>query len=75
MNMTPKDLKKWRSKNGFSQAQLAKRLNVDTMTVSRWERGIRAAIPSYLWLALQAIECERKKEMEKGGKENGERLS
>jgi len=75
MNMTPKDLKKWRSKNGFSQAQLAKRLNVDTMTVSRWECGVRAAIPSYLWLALQAIECERKREMEKGGKENGERLS
>ncbi len=73
--MLPQDLIEWRSKNGFSQSQLAKRLNVDTMTVSRWERGLRASIPSYLWLALQAIECERKTEMEKGGKENGKHIS
>jgi transcriptional regulator with XRE-family HTH domain len=63
--MKPEDLKKWRLKNGYSQSQLAKRLKVDTMTVSRWERGKRAEIPSYLQLALRALECERKMEMEK----------
>jgi transcriptional regulator with XRE-family HTH domain len=63
--MTPEDLKKWRFKNGYSQSQLAKRLNVDIMTVSRWERGKRAGIPSYLQLALRALECEQKMEKEK----------
>lgn len=62
--MTPSDLKKWRSEYGFSQAQLAKRLNVAVMTVSRWETGNRT-IPSLLSLALKTIECEQKTEKEK----------
>jgi len=61
INMTPEYLKEWRSKNGFTQSGLAKRLNVATMTVSRWETGLRA-IPPFLSLALQAIKCETKKE-------------
>jgi len=72
--MTPQDLKKWRSENGFSQSQLAKSLNVATMTVSRWETGTRT-IPSFLQLALKAIECEQKTKTEKGGKENGKYIS
>ena len=73
--MKPEDLKKWRHDNGYSQSRLAKRLNVDTMTVSRWERGKRAGIPSYLQLALRALECERKTEMEKESDENGKHIS
>lgn len=58
-HVTPQDLKEWRSKNGFTQSGLAQKLNVATMTVSRWETGLRA-IPPFLFLALQAIECGRK---------------
>lgn len=62
--MTAEDLKKWRNENGYSQSRLAERLNVATMTISRWETGART-IPSFLLLALKALECERKT-----GKEN-----
>ena len=50
-------LKAWRTQYGFSQQQLADALNVDIMTVSRWERGVRG-IPPFLHLAL---ECMNKK--------------
>jgi len=58
--MGPQDLIEWRRRNGYSQGSLAKALNVDVMTVSRWERGIRKEIPSFLHLALDALECQRK---------------
>jgi transcriptional regulator with XRE-family HTH domain len=48
------ELKKWRVKNGYSQAKLAKALGVASMTVTRWEMGIRS-IPPYLHLALRAL--------------------
>ncbi len=54
--MKPKDLKAWRSDNGYSQSQLARVLGVDTMTVSRWETGLREPAP-YLHLALAHLEC------------------
>lgn len=57
--MTPQDLKEWRSKTGLTQLQLAQKLNVANMTVSRWETGLRS-IPPFLFLALQAIECGQK---------------
>lgn len=52
--------------NGFTQVTLAKALDVIPITVSRWERGVRE-IPSFLMLALEALECKAKK----GGKDNG----
>jgi DNA-binding transcriptional regulator YiaG len=52
--MIPKDLKKWRKANNYSQGTLAKALSVHVMTVSRWERGVRE-IPSFLHLALRGI--------------------
>jgi transcriptional regulator with XRE-family HTH domain len=55
--MTPTELQEWRKQNGYSQSQLARALDVDSMTVSRWERGVRK-IPSFLHLAL---ECALKK--------------
>ncbi len=47
----------WRNRNGYSQAQLAKILSVDVMTISRWERGVRG-IPPFLHLALRCVEMK-----------------
>jgi DNA-binding transcriptional regulator YiaG len=55
--MTSDELRKWREVNGYSQARLAKALAVAVMTVSRWERGVRA-IPPFLHLALRLLELE-----------------
>ena len=61
--MTPEQLKAWRKNNHYSQSQLAKVLGVATMTVSRWERGVRE-IPSFLHLTLECVE-------KGGGEEKG----
>jgi transcriptional regulator with XRE-family HTH domain len=61
--MTNEELKKWRRRNGYSQAKLAKALGVAVMTVSRWETGLRS-IPVFLNLALNWLEYE-------GGKATG----
>mgnify|MGYP003759421363 CR=1 FL=1 len=53
--MTNEELKHWRAVNGYSQAALAKALGVASMTVSRWEMGIRT-IPPFLHLALKCLE-------------------
>ena len=55
--MTPNELKTWRKVNGYSQNQLAGALGVTNICVSRWERGVRK-IPSFLHLALDALECK-----------------
>jgi transcriptional regulator with XRE-family HTH domain len=72
--MRPDELKRWRQRIGCSQAQLARVLSVDVMTISRWERGVRE-IPSFLHLALGYLELkgveikERKQKIKrKGGK-------
>lgn len=59
--MTSDELRAWRKRKGYSQRELAEILGVDTMTVSRWERGVREKIPPYLHLTLECIE-------KKGGK-------
>jgi len=43
--MTPKEFKNIRGAIGVSQAELARRLGVDPMTVSRWERKV-VSIPN-----------------------------
>jgi transcriptional regulator with XRE-family HTH domain len=53
--MTRDELRKWREVNGYSQARLANALGIASMTVTRWEMGMRS-IPPYLHLALKAIE-------------------
>jgi transcriptional regulator with XRE-family HTH domain len=59
--MNPQDLIDWRKRNGYTQVTLAKALGVHPMTVSKWERSVhRAEIPPFL--ALRALECERKEE-------------
>lgn len=73
VNMKTHELKKWRQRNGYSQAHLAKVLGVDVMTVSRWERGVRE-IPSFLHLALSYLEMKGDKiKPEKARKRRGGR--
>jgi transcriptional regulator with XRE-family HTH domain len=57
--MVRDDLKQRRELLGFTQAQLARELEVDVVTVSRWERGVHP-IPKYIELAIEAIEMRRK---------------
>lgn len=61
--MTGKELKKWRSKHGITQLELAKFLKVSWSAVARWETEARA-IPPYLHLALETVARNLKK---KGG--------
>jgi len=55
--MKAEELKQWREKTGYSQGQLARILEVDVMTVSRWERDLMR-IPSYLKWALAYLELK-----------------
>lgn len=55
--MSPSDLVKWRKKNGYTQIKLGKILGVSTITVYRWEKGMRE-IPSFLHLALECLEMK-----------------
>jgi transcriptional regulator with XRE-family HTH domain len=72
------ELKKWREVNGYSQGQLARILEVDVMTVSRWERGVMK-IPSFLKWSLAYLELKgdelkpklKRERKRKGEKENG----
>lgn len=68
MNMTPKQLRAWRRKNGYSQGRLAETLGVNVMTISRWERGVMKDLPPFLHLALKWVEKERKGKKEEGKK-------
>lgn len=70
--MTKIELKQWRAVNGYSQALLAKALNVAVMTVSRWETGTRT-IPSFLHLALRCLELEGGESKNKGMEKKTER--
>lgn len=58
--MDADELREKRKALEMTQAQLAKALGVNIMTVSRWERRLRS-IPPYLSLSLEAIEAQKKK--------------
>jgi transcriptional regulator with XRE-family HTH domain len=59
--MTPADLKAWRKNHNYTQQELADALTVTKLTISRWERETegknKRQIPSFLHLALEALEC------------------
>lgn len=59
--MKPDELKRRREALGLTQEQLARELDVTTMSVSRWERGVYP-IPYYIGLAMEALEMRRRKE-------------
>jgi DNA-binding XRE family transcriptional regulator len=58
--MTPSDLRTARNSLGLSQVEMAERLGVDVMTVSRWERGQRE-IPLTAALAVAHLSCRQKR--------------
>lgn len=56
------ELRKMREKLGLTQVQLAERLMVSQVTISRWEtEEFRIQQPEILRLALQHLRCERGK--------------
>jgi DNA-binding transcriptional regulator YiaG len=63
--MTGKELQEWRRQWGLTQEGLARLLGVIRLTVARWETGARA-IPSFLPLALEALENRIKMEASHG---------
>lgn len=46
--MEPGDIRRLRRRRGWTQADLARRLGTDPVTVSRWERGVSRPRPSAL---------------------------
>ncbi len=57
--MDASKFKTMRLAKGYSQAELARELDVDVMTVSRWERRV-IPIPRMAELALAALKPKRK---------------
>jgi len=57
--MTSEELKRRRVALGLSQVELAALLHVDSMTVSRWERG-QHRIPEAVALAVHHLKAKRK---------------
>lgn len=58
--MKPGELKAVREKLKLTQAQLAKALGVDRVTVARWETGLRK-LPPMLALAIKGFRSELRK--------------
>lgn len=58
--MNARNFKKMRGEKGYSQSELAHALDVDVMTVSRWERRV-IPIPRMAELALAALKPKRKR--------------
>ena len=51
-------MKAWREARGITQRRLATLLDVEPVTVSRWERGERQPTGRMLELALKGLEVE-----------------
>jgi len=49
------DIRKFRKSKGWNQAELAKRLGTNIMTISRWERGKVPTTKSSAWFALENL--------------------
>jgi DNA-binding transcriptional regulator YiaG len=58
--MTSHELTTRREALHLSQAELAQRFGVHTMTVSKWERGLHR-IPEMVGMALSYLEQERRR--------------
>lgn len=51
-------LRDWRENRGLSQERLAGRLDVEKMTVSRWERGVAALNTNVMMALADALDIE-----------------
>ncbi len=56
-NIFTENLKKFRLAKGFTQEQVADKLNVNSQTVSRWECG--TTLPDVMTLSELAKQCKR----------------
>ena len=63
--MEGQELKSWRKKRWVTQGKLAEMLGVHRVTIAKWEAGDRG-IPTFLPLALEALEHRLEKERENG---------
>lgn len=54
--MRGEDVKTWRIAHGLTQRRLAILLDLDQVTISRWERGERQPPSRMLTLALEALD-------------------
>lgn len=59
--MGARTFKRERLVKRYSQSQVARELDVDVMTISRWERGVMP-IPKMAELALSSLKPKPKKE-------------
>ena len=59
--MKPEEMKRRREALGLTQAQLSRELGLDSITVSRYERGVHP-IPKTVELAFEMIELRMKRE-------------
>jgi transcriptional regulator with XRE-family HTH domain len=57
--MKPEEMKRRREALGLTQVQLARVLGLDSITVSRYERGVRP-IPKTVEMAFELIELRMK---------------
>lgn len=59
--MTPRELRLAREVLGLSQVEMADRLGLDSVTVSRWERGVQSiSQPAMVRLALERLLGEQR---------------
>ena len=56
--MRGEDVKAWREAHNLTQRRLAVLLDVDPVTVYRWERGVRQPPGRMLELTLRGLEAE-----------------
>ena len=56
--LTPKRLKRWRTRMGWSQQELARRLNTTQPIVSMWESGLREPTYKQALAVLRAYALE-----------------
>ncbi len=59
--MTGEEIRRWREERGIEQAELARLLGLDKVTVYRWEAGLRSPNERLIGLALKGLECELSK--------------
>ena len=55
-------IRTWRKSHGLTQAELARYLDVDAISISRWERGAQQPPEGMLDLALRELERRLKAE-------------
>ena len=65
--VSAKEFKKLRLARGYSQSQLARVLGVATMTVSRWETGLRK-VSRIALIALSSLPRQTKQKTRKEGR-------